>query len=431
MAQEINFGNLTIPAVKGKDGDKGKSAIIKEIRVKKLEITECPTARNIGDENEAIIELGIPQNDTISECLISEDYELILKLKSGNEISAGYLRFIKNILVEEGKLSFEMTDGSFVTAGNIYDDALIKTQIKQIQDTFEKKLKELQDEAERLKEDIGTADIKVDSELSETSTNPVQNKVIAEELKKKIEEADLENYVKKTETEEILQSSQTISEIKGNAENISDIANEALSIAKGANQALSYNDYSEMITIFNSLANDKYKIGQNLMIVTLNVPDLWISNISDTSTEYTYVNDETFVNALKETGTIQIGYYILSPLETQKVDLTEYVKNTDYPTETVGGVVKLNGYYGLGQLNGSFFPGTVSVERYKNVINNFFMSKGTLENIKKNYVKEGITNNDIQLTSEEKNQALNWLGVTELVGDINTLLEDLDTGSGV
>ena len=105
--------------------------------------------------------------------------------------------------------------------------------------------------------------------------------------------------------------------------------NEVDSIAKGANQALSYGNYSTMITAFNNLANDIYNIGQNIMIITLEVPDLWISSIESTSSTYTYVDDETFVNELKTNGYVQVGYYKLSALETQKVNLDDYVTKTE------------------------------------------------------------------------------------------------------
>lgn len=100
--------------------------------------------------------------------------------------------------------------------------------------------------------------------------------------------------------------------------------NEVNSIAKGANQALSFSNYSTMITAFNSLANNIYNVGQNVMIVTLEVPDLWISGIESTSQAYTYTTDEAFTTSLNTNGYLQVGYYKLSALETQKVDLTDY-----------------------------------------------------------------------------------------------------------
>ena len=93
----------------------------------------------------------------------------------------------------------------------------------------------------------------------------------------------------------------------------------------GANKAVSYDNYSTMITTLNSLSSDVYKVGQNIMIVTLGVPDLWVSAVStDSSVYYNYVDDVSFAAALKSKGTVQVGYYTLSALETQKVDLSKY-----------------------------------------------------------------------------------------------------------
>lgn len=106
----------------------------------------------------------------------------------------------------------------------------------------------------------------------------------------------------------------------------------------GANKAVSFVNYSAMISSLNALANTSYSVGQNIMIVTLAVPDLWVSEIAEESVAYTYVSDDDFVNELNTNGSVQVGYYKLSALETQKVDLTDYVKNTDYATTLKAGV---------------------------------------------------------------------------------------------
>ena len=113
---------------------------------------------------------------------------------------------------------------------------------------------------------------------------------------------------------------------------IQNTANTAKSIAEGANQSLSFSNYQAMITAFNSLANNVYNVGQNVMIITLNVPDLWISSIESTSQTYTYTTDEAFTTALATNGYVQVGYYRLSALETQKVDLTNYYTKTQTDT---------------------------------------------------------------------------------------------------
>lgn len=103
-------------------------------------------------------------------------------------------------------------------------------------------------------------------------------------------------------------------------------------IALGANQSLSFSNYQAMITAFNSLANNVYNVGQNVMIITLNVPDLWISSIESTSSAYTYTTDEAFTTELATNGYVQVGYYRLSALETQKVDLTNYYTKSQADT---------------------------------------------------------------------------------------------------
>lgn len=127
----------------------------------------------------------------------------------------------------------------------------------------------------------------------------------------------------------------------------------AISISKGANQSLSYGNYETMVTAFNNLPIDIYRVGQNILIVTLNVPDLWISAIEEEYTPYIYVDDDTFTNELKTNGTVKVGFYVLSALETQKVDLTDYIKNTDYVTNNKAGIVRTLSGYGVIVINPS------------------------------------------------------------------------------
>lgn len=157
--------------------------------------------------------------------------------------------------------------------------------------------------------------------------------------------------------------------------------NEVNSIAKGANQALSYSNYQAMITEFNNLANNAHNVGQNVMIVTLNVPDLWISAIESTSQSYTYTSDSDFTNALATNGYVQVGYYKLSALETQKVDLTNYVTNTDYANSSKAGVIKSSSTYATNVSSGVLQSSTKTYENYTSGNNNMFISKGTLENV--------------------------------------------------
>ena len=159
--------------------------------------------------------------------------------------------------------------------------------------------------------------------------------------------------------------------------------NEVNSIAKGANQTLSYGNYSTMITAFNSLANNVYNVGQNVMIITLQVPDLWISGIESTSQTYTYTTDEAFTTELNTNGYVQVGYYKLSALETQKVNLTNYVTFNDFATGTTAGVVKTSAQYGIS--TSSYTKNLTGAVRtyaqYQSGNDVMIICKGTLENV--------------------------------------------------
>ena len=190
--------------------------------------------------------------------------------------------------------------------------------------------------------------------------------------------------------------------------------NEVNSIAKGANQALSYSNYQSMISVFNNLSATTYNVGQNVMIVTLEVPDLWISGIESTSSTYTYTSDSDFTNALATNGFVQVGYYKLSALETQKVDLTNYVQFNNYANDNRAGTIKTSDYWGTYTgSTGHIVATVVPYSSYPGKEERIFISKGTLENV--------ITGKNLTTKSY----------VDGLVGDIETILTTLDTGNGV
>lgn len=113
----------------------------------------------------------------------------------------------------------------------------------------------------------------------------------------------------------------------------SDIRNEISTvkdIAEGANIAIVFDSYSALVNFFNT-ESDSLKVGTNLYVKTVEVPDLWISAVESTSVAYTYTTDEDFLTYINSNG--QIGYYKFSELETQKVDLSDYVTLTDLDTK--------------------------------------------------------------------------------------------------
>ena len=103
--------------------------------------------------------------------------------------------------------------------------------------------------------------------------------------------------------------------------NIDSKVDELDSIARVATKALAYNSYSEMITALNGMGSDELNRGQNIYIGALGVPDLWVYGVEESNVEYTYVDDDTFVESLNRDVTVQVGYFKLAQLETQKVDV--------------------------------------------------------------------------------------------------------------
>ena len=102
-------------------------------------------------------------------------------------------------------------------------------------------------------------------------------------------------------------------------------ANTAKSIAEGRARAVSFASYTAMVTAINAAANTDYKVGDNIFIQTKEVPDLWVYSVESTSSSYSYTNDAALISALNTTGYVQIGYYKIAAMETDKVDLSGYV----------------------------------------------------------------------------------------------------------
>lgn len=95
-----------------------------------------------------------------------------------------------------------------------------------------------------------------------------------------------------------------------------------------------------------------------------------------------------------------------------QVDLTDYVKNTDYATGQKYGVIKV-GSYGFTTIGGVLSCISASYNEYLNKSDYYVIAKGTLENVIEG---KGLTTKAY---------------VDELVGDVESLLETLDVGSGV
>lgn len=89
-------------------------------------------------------------------------------------------------------------------------------------------------------------------------------------------------------------------------------------------QATSYSNITDLISQLNNETKALFNVGHNLFIVETNVPDFWVSSVESSSVKYTS-GSQQLVSDLKRFGSIQVGYYKIALLETEKVDLANYV----------------------------------------------------------------------------------------------------------
>ena len=95
-----------------------------------------------------------------------------------------------------------------------------------------------------------------------------------------------------------------------------------------------------------------------------------------------------------------------------EVNVDDFVKKDDYATTQKAGLVQIINGYGLGVSGGIVFGFPIPKEEYfdKSYSNFTVISKGTLENIKSEFVKRGLTESDSEWTDEQKQLARELLG---------------------
>ena len=72
--------------------------------------------------------------------------------------------------------------------------------------------------------------------------------------------------------------------------------------------------------------------------------------------------------------------FIINAETYKEIDLTDYVKNTNYASSSTGGVFKINNGIGI-STNGYIYVTASQYQAYQNASANLFISKGTLENV--------------------------------------------------
>lgn len=190
-----------------------------------------------------------------------------------------------------------------------------------------------------------------------------------------------------------------VSEIANDASSTSNEANnksdEAMTIAKGRATGYVFDTVEEMngALSLNSFTSNLV-LGDNLYIRATNVPDYWWDGSA------------------------------AQPLETQKVDLTEYVKNTDYATEDKAGIIKVakNSVYGVySDANNLLRIYPASPTDIKNKTNN--TRPITVNHLE--YAVEVCTNQDInaELTEAQLKLPPSTQSVKDSIGNIESVLD--------
>lgn len=84
-----------------------------------------------------------------------------------------------------------------------------------------------------------------------------------------------------------------------------------------------YNNYQSMVTALNAMPSGELEEGYNIYILTMNVPDMWISKNDETiSVPYVYTTDtQLLVDMASAGGSLQVGYHRIAQLETEKVNI--------------------------------------------------------------------------------------------------------------
>ena len=101
-------------------------------------------------------------------------------------------------------------------------------------------------------------------------------------------------------------------------------ASDAKTIALGRSRAISYESNAAANTALAAMSNTELKVGDNIYIGTVGVPDWYVAEVLSAKGSNTLPTSGSAFN-----DSYSIGYYKLYQLETEKVDLTNYVQKSE------------------------------------------------------------------------------------------------------
>ena len=158
-------------------------------------------------------------------------------------------------------------------------------------------------------------DITYSEQTQNVSHETFQDNIILHKISKTGKYADL---LEKPNTVDNLESTSTTDNLSANQGNV------LKKMIQNIPTARSFSTIQALVTALNGYSNTEINVGSNLYVQALNVPDFWVYERSETNTPYSYTTDQDLINSINQNGYVQIGYYKISKLETEKVDLTNY-----------------------------------------------------------------------------------------------------------
>lgn len=215
----------------------------------------------------------------------------------------------------------------------------------------------------------------------------------------------------------------------------SDLTNDSGFITKDVNNLTNYSTTSQMQTAIGEEATARANADSNLqeqidgITASTDVVDIVGTYQELQNYDTTHLGNNDIIKVLQDsTHNNAMTYYRWDkpnnewdyvgqegPYYTKSESDSKFVEFTDYATSSVGGVITVVSNYGIGVVsaNGNLYAQQKNYETYSSANANLFIGKGTLEAV--------ITGKDLTTKAY----------VDGLVGDIQTLLDTLNTGNGV
>lgn len=306
------------------------------------------TGLNIDDEDYAIpqIEFELEKSDKGKLTGIKigdQEYKVdtLDELEKADEVQFGNEKPVTSgavfeALEEKNDVEVSKSENGYLTGLKVdekeYEIPLIDFEIFDNEQSGGKELKAIKINGQLyvIKTVGGSASVTVDSSLSSSSTNAVQNRVIYNALEDKVSKVagkglSTNDYTTTEKNKLAGLSNYNDSELRNLIANTNTVATEAKSIAEGRSRSFVFETFDSMVSSLETVRT--YKQGDNLYIKALKVPDYWVYAVHNTTDE-----DPT-------SG--RYGYYTIAQLETQKVDLSDYPTTNDMTTAINNAITKV------------------------------------------------------------------------------------------